>query len=67
MNGNTDRPFDIRQANLIDGSGSNDRRNGDNFLVQGETVFNDAAFDFLFGNEGQDWTFREGWFDRVRE
>lgn len=64
---NTDRPFDIRQANLIDGTGSDDRKNGDNFLVQGQTVFSDAALDYLYGDGGQNWLFREPSIDRFVE
>ena len=64
---NTDRPFEIRQANLIDGTGSNDRKNRDNFLVLNETVYNDAAFDYLYGDGGRDWLFAEWTIDRVLE
>ncbi len=64
---NTDRPFDVRKANLTDGSGSDDRKNGDNFLVQGETVFSDGALDYLYGDGGQNWLFREPSLDRFVE
>jgi len=64
---NSDRPFDIRLRNLVDGSGSNDRLNGNFFLQEDatgsnrQTVFHDGDVDTLYGDGGvtpvdyQDW------------
>ena len=51
------RSQSVREANLRDGSGSDDRLNGDAFVVAGSTVFGDASGDNLFGQEASDWFF----------
>ncbi|MBN2475814.1 MAG: hypothetical protein JXB62_14475 [Pirellulales bacterium] len=61
---NSLRDFDTRVANLRDGSGSEDRLNGDYFLQIGRTVFHDRSSDILVGGEGDDWFLAEN-IDRV--
>ncbi|MFK7818481.1 MAG: choice-of-anchor Q domain-containing protein [Planctomycetaceae bacterium] len=54
------RDFEVRQANLIDGSGSDDRVNDDDFLVEtgnDPTVFDDDDIDTINGGTGIDWFF----------
>ena len=53
------RDFTTRQANLIDGSGSPDRLNGEFFLVRDETVFDDGDPDKITGSSGKDWSFAD--------
>ena len=55
-----DRSFLVRQANLTDGSGSDDSENGDVFLIDvgtARTVFDDGDRDTLNGGAASDWFF----------
>ena len=52
---NADRSFQVRKANLTDGSGSLDWLNSDFFLLAGVTVFDDADANLLNSNSGEDW------------
>lgn len=54
---NSARTYNVRVANIRDGSGSLDRVNGSNFLVADVTVHNDASPDTLSGGQGDDWFF----------
>lgn len=51
----------VRRANLLDGSGSNDRDNGSAFLISAagasQTVFDDNVADIVTGGAGRDWVF----------
>ncbi|MCA9218176.1 MAG: HYR domain-containing protein, partial [Planctomycetales bacterium] len=49
--------YATRIQNLLDGSGSSDRLNGNFFLVAGQTVFDDSVADSLVGDNGRDWFF----------
>ena len=51
---NSPRSYDERVQNLIDGSGSSQRNNGDSFLND-QTIHNDQASDELRGGAGRDW------------
>ncbi|MCI0684542.1 MAG: autotransporter-associated beta strand repeat-containing protein [Gemmataceae bacterium] len=57
------RSYAVRVANLTNGSGSADRRNGSYFLVAGQTVHDDADADVLTGAAGVDWFF----YDPLRD
>jgi Ca2+-binding RTX toxin-like protein len=54
----SDRGFDVRVANIRDGSGSLDRVNDSAFLQTLSTVPDDGATDVLFGGDGRDWFFQ---------
>jgi VCBS repeat-containing protein len=58
--------YATRVKNLTDGSGSADRRNGNYFLVTGQTVFNDTDVDTLTSQSGQDWLFYDPTRDKKR-
>ena len=61
---NLDLPFEVRQGHIngtLPGGA-----NGKHYL-NSDTVFGDAAFDFLFGDAGQDWLFDEWLIDRAQE
>jgi hypothetical protein len=63
----SDHDYATRVANLTNtGSGLLSRLNGDYFLVQGQTVFNDASKDQLTGSAGTDWFFA-GTADKVTD
>ena len=50
--------FATRIANLTDaGTGLLNRLNGNYFLIQDQTVFNDSSTDTLTGSLGSDWFF----------
>ncbi|MFK7821908.1 MAG: choice-of-anchor Q domain-containing protein [Planctomycetaceae bacterium] len=54
------RNFEVRKANLTDGSGSLQRFNGDRFLIDtgdGQTIFDDNDPDSVLGGSGLDWFF----------
>ncbi|GAB5406689.1 MAG: hypothetical protein Aurels2KO_49200 [Aureliella sp.] len=51
---NSGRSLARRKANITDGSGSNNRRNGQYFLGSGDLIDDDAS-DLLFGGIGDDW------------
>jgi Ca2+-binding RTX toxin-like protein len=51
---NSNRDYSTRVANLMDGSGSPKRLNGQ-FFLNDRTVHDDGAVDVLFGNGGRDW------------
>ncbi len=56
----TSRTAVTRRQNLIDGTGSAERNNGDVFLLSSganQNVFDDAEADTVRGNEGRDWFF----------
>ena len=52
------RPYSTRIDNL-EGRGTDDRANGNVFLLPGSTVLDDGAVDRLFGESGRDWFFRK--------
>ena len=51
------RSYEKRVANLRDGSGSNNRENGDHYFVANDTVQDDDARDILNGGSLLDWYF----------
>ena len=51
------RSYTRRVANLRDGSGSDNRENGDHFLVANDNVHDDGASDLLTGGTLVDWYF----------
>lgn len=56
----SDRTFAERQANLLDGSGSAERANGNVFLLDSgvnQNLFDDSAVDSLVGGDADDWFF----------
>jgi len=53
----SDRDFETRVQNITDGSGSDDRLNGDFYLQLGVTVFDDGEKDKLFASLEDDWLF----------
>jgi hypothetical protein len=62
---NADRPFDLRAANLADGSGTpGDNLNTLHYLTAA-TVHDDDESDTLNGGVGQDWFFSEAEIDSV--
>jgi len=52
---NADRDFDLRVANLTDGSGSGDPLNDGFFLLLGDTVLEDEETDTVTGSSAEDW------------
>jgi Ca2+-binding RTX toxin-like protein len=59
--------YATRVANLTDtGSGLLSRLNGNYFLIQDQTVFNDASQDRLTGSAGSDWFFA-GTADKITD
>ena len=59
------RSYEARVANLA-GAGSGNRSNGDNFLQNGITVFDDTSRDRVSGGRGRDWFFFDPTLDRAR-
>lgn len=55
---NSQRPFDIRVAN-INGTGTGERLNYSFFFQDSVTVFYDLAKNILQGNSGRDWLFAD--------
>ena len=52
--------------NLFNGTGTENRVNGGNFLIAGGTVHNDNAVDTIQGSGDRDWLFYDLSIDRVR-
>jgi hypothetical protein len=52
------RAYPNRIANL-EGRGTDDRANGNVFLMTGSTALDDGIVDRLFGEGGRDWFFRK--------
>lgn len=66
----TERPLAVRQDNIRDGSGSEDRNNGDSFLRtngDNQNVFDDDDADTVRGEGGTDWFFANLTQDDVLE
>jgi len=59
------RSYEDRVANLV-GAGSGNRSNGDNFLQNGITIFDDTSRDRVSGGRGRDWFFFDQTLDRAR-
>jgi outer membrane protein assembly factor BamB len=49
------RDLATRMANIIDGTGSSQRLNGQHFLQRGTTVLDDGEADLMTGFRGRDW------------
>ena len=62
----SDRVHEVRVANLINGSGSSDRQNGNTFL-NSKTVTDDNEKDVLTGSSGEDWFFFNPANDRATD
>ena len=63
----SDREFEVKVANIVDGSGSSDAENPPAFLNRDETVFDDNSVDTLFGSSARDWFFANALFDELSD
>lgn len=65
----SDRDYEIRVANLSNGTGSDNRQNGNTFLRSGgdATIFEDDDEDVLTGSAGSDWFFMDTQQDRATD
>ena len=63
----SDRDYEIKVANIVDGSGSDDAANRPAFLTRGVTVLDDDSADSLFGSYARDLFFASTLFDELSD